>query len=115
MRGQVNTKYGAGIPREHLANKTGELADVSHDSGVITLPGREIALSTTTASTGLPRSQADAYVQQSATIAYQFAQQSLPVDRGKRPPGSYCARSNSTAPLPLSLVDEGGGGGAAVC
>lgn len=92
MRGQlVNTKYGAVIPREHLANKTGELADVSHDSGVITLPGRELALTTTTVFSGLPRSQADAYVQQTATIAYQFAQQSLPGDKGKRPDASYCA------------------------
>jgi beta-lactamase class A len=92
MRGQlVNTKYGAVIPRQYLANKTGELADVSHDSGVITLPGREVALTTTTAFAGLPRSQADVYVQRTATIAYEFAQQSLPGDRGKRPTGSYCA------------------------
>ena len=38
MRGQrVDTKYGAVVPRRHLANKTGELADVSHDCGFITL------------------------------------------------------------------------------
>lgn len=90
MKGQlVNTKYGAVIPREHLANKTGELADVSHDSGFITVPGREIALATTTAFTGIPRSEADKLVQQTASIVYEFTQQALPGDHGNRPPASY--------------------------
>jgi beta-lactamase class A len=90
MKGQlVNTKYGAVIPREHLANKTGELDDVSHDSGYITLPGREVALTTTTAFTGIPRSEADKFVQQTATIVYEFTKQELPGDQGKRPAHSY--------------------------
>jgi beta-lactamase class A len=91
MRGQlVNTKYGAVIPREHLANKTGELADVSHDSGVITLPGRELALTTTTSHTGLPQTQVNQYVQATAHIAYNFSQEALPGDQGKRPDISHC-------------------------
>ncbi|WP_395104025.1 serine hydrolase [Actinomadura sp. SCN-SB] len=95
MRGQlVNTKYGAVIPREHLANKTGELADVSHDSGVITLPGREIALTTTTAYSGLPQTEVNQYVQETARIAYRFAQSALPGDKGKRPANSYCRGSH---------------------
>lgn len=90
MKGQlVNTKYGAVIPREHLANKTGELADVSHDSGFITLPGREVALTTTTAFTGIPRSEADRFVQKTASIVYEFTQQALPGDQGNRPAVSY--------------------------
>ncbi|MFD0855826.1 serine hydrolase, partial [Actinomadura adrarensis] len=91
MRGQlVDTKYGAVVPREHLANKTGELADVSHDSGVITLPGRELALTTTTSYTGLPQTQVNRYVQETARITYRFSQQPLPGDQGKRPEISHC-------------------------
>jgi beta-lactamase class A len=98
MKGQlVNTKYGAVIPREHLANKTGELADVSHDSGYITLPGREVALTTTTAFTGIPRSEADKFVQQTATIVYEFTKRELPGDRGKRPAHSYTTGKSSGA------------------
>ncbi|MFX0592347.1 serine hydrolase [Melissospora conviva] len=73
MRGQrVDTKYGAVVPRRHLANKTGELADVSHDCGVITLSGRELALSTTTSFAGAA-ARADRYVQDSARLVYDFA------------------------------------------
>lgn len=92
MAGQlVNTKYGAVIPREHLANKTGELGDVSHDSGIILLDGREVALTTTTAFTGIPRREADVFVQRSAAVVYEFLQGDLPGDQGKRPPVSYGA------------------------
>ncbi|MFC4555603.1 serine hydrolase [Georgenia faecalis] len=74
MRGQlVDTKYGAVIPRPHLANKTGELADVSHDAGIILLPGREIALTTTTSFGSIPRAEADAFVQETAQVVYDFA------------------------------------------
>lgn len=45
---QVNTKFGAVIPRDDLANKTGELSDVSHDTGYILLPGHETILSVMT-------------------------------------------------------------------
>jgi beta-lactamase class A len=91
MRGQlVNTKYGAVIPREHLANKTGELADVSHDSGVITLPGRELALTTTTSYTALPQTQVNRYVQETARISYEFSQTPIPGDQGKRADISHC-------------------------
>ena len=84
MRGQlVDTKYGAVIPRQHLANKTGELDDVSHDAGFILLPGREVALTTTTAFSGIPRRRADAYVQQSATIVYELLHEPLPRGRGR--------------------------------
>jgi beta-lactamase class A len=74
----VNTKYGAVIPREYLANKTGELADVSHDSGYILLEGREVAMATTTAFSGMPRSVADAFVQDSARVVFEFLQEPLP-------------------------------------
>lgn len=74
----VNTKYGAVIPREFLANKTGELADVSHDSGFILLEGREVAMATTTAFTGMPRSVADAFVQETARITFEFLQEPVP-------------------------------------
>ena len=84
MRGQlVDTKYGAVIPRQHLANKTGELDDVSHDAGFILLPGREVALTTTTAFSGIPRRRADAYVQQSATIVYELLHEPLPRGRAR--------------------------------
>jgi len=74
MAGQlVNTKYGAVIPREHLANKTGELADVSHDSGIILVDGREIALTTTTAFGDIPRTDADVFVQRSAALVYELS------------------------------------------
>ncbi|GAA5011116.1 serine hydrolase [Actinopolymorpha pittospori] len=79
MKGQlVNTKYGAVIPRQYLANKTGELDDVSHDSGYILLPGREVALATTTSFSGLPRSVADSYVQRTATVVYEWLQLPVP-------------------------------------
>ena len=84
MKGQlVNTKFGAVIPREHLANKTGELDDVSHDAGFILLPGREVALATTTAFTAIPRSQADVYVQRSATIVYELLHELRPGGHGR--------------------------------
>ncbi|PYG01891.1 beta-lactamase class A [Georgenia satyanarayanai] len=74
MRGQlVDTKFGAVIPRAHLANKTGELADVSHDSGIVLLPGRELAFTTTTSFTDLPRAEADVFVQETARVVYDFA------------------------------------------
>jgi beta-lactamase class A len=80
MKGQlVDTKFGAVIPREHLGNKTGELADVSHDSGIIFLDGREVSLTATTEfSSTRPRAEVDLYVQQAATIVYEFLQE--PVD-----------------------------------
>ncbi|WP_454084234.1 serine hydrolase [Georgenia sp. Marseille-Q6866] len=74
MRGQlVDTKFGAVIPRVHLANKTGELADVSHDSGIVLLPGRELAFTTTTSFADLPREEADVFVQETARVVYDFA------------------------------------------
>lgn len=45
---QVNTKFGAVIPRDDLANKTGELSDVSHDTGYLLVPGHETVLSVMT-------------------------------------------------------------------
>ena len=80
MKGQlVNTKFGAVVPREVLANKTGELGDVSHDSGLILIPGREVSLAATTAfSSTRPRTEVDLYVQRAATIVYEFLQQPLP-------------------------------------
>lgn len=42
---QVNTKFGAVIPRTYLANKTGENTDVSHDTGYILVNGHEVAIS----------------------------------------------------------------------
>jgi beta-lactamase class A len=100
MAGQlVNTKYGAVIPREHLANKTGELGDVSHDSGYILLPGREVALATTTAFTGIDRSVADAFVQDTARVVYEYLQERRPGDEGKRPWHSH-QPGPSTEPAP---------------
>lgn len=79
MRGQlVDTKFGAVIPREVLGNKTGELADVSHDSGIIFLPGRETALTVTTEfASGRDRTEVDRYVQRAATIVYELLQEPL--------------------------------------
>lgn len=77
MKGQqVSTKYGAVIPRKYLANKTGELDDVSHDSGIITLPGHQMALATTTSypSTLSQTSDVNPYVQRTARIVWHFAQ-----------------------------------------
>lgn len=45
---QVNTKFGAVIPRDDLANKTGENVDVSHDTGYLLVPGHETVLSVMT-------------------------------------------------------------------
>lgn len=81
MRGQlVDTKFGAVIPRDVLANKTGELADVSHDSGYIFVPGREVALTVTTAFDAgvVSRPTVDElYVQRAAAIVYAFTLQDL--------------------------------------
>jgi beta-lactamase class A len=78
MRGQlVNTKFGAVIPREVLANKTGELGDASHDSGIILVPGREVVLVVTTGFMDMPRSEVDPFIQQAATLVYEFVQQPI--------------------------------------
>lgn len=79
MKGQlVNTKFGAVIPREVLANKTGELGDTSHDSGYILIKGREVALTATTAfSAPTTQNEANIYVQRAATIVYDFARSPL--------------------------------------
>lgn len=45
----VNTKFGAVVPRAYLANKTGELPYVSHDTGYLLYPGKEMVLSVMTA------------------------------------------------------------------
>lgn len=62
------------IPREVLANKTGELGDVSHDSGIIFVPGHEVALVVSTAfdSEVHERTEVDIYVQRAATIVYEY-------------------------------------------
>lgn len=80
MKGQlVDTKFGAVIPREVLANKTGELGDVTHDSGIIFVPGHEVALAVTTEFTPpRERTEVNVYVQEAATIVYEFLQQ--PID-----------------------------------
>lgn len=80
MKGQlVDTKFGAVIPREVLANKTGELADVSHDSGLILVPGREVALTVTTSfdPAVIQRPQVDVYVQRAASIVYDATREPL--------------------------------------
>jgi beta-lactamase class A len=98
MRGQqVNTKFGAVIPRKYLANKTGELDDVSHDAGIITLPGRELALTTTTSYTGLPQPQVNEYVQETARIAYRFTRAPVHGDQKERLAASQCQEPNDTA------------------
>ncbi|RLV57114.1 hypothetical protein D9V41_00160 [Aeromicrobium phragmitis] len=79
MKGQlVDTKFGAVVPRDVLANKTGELADVSHDSGYILVPGREVALTVTTAfGDPLTRAEVDQYVQRAASIVYDATREPL--------------------------------------
>ncbi|GAA2241038.1 hypothetical protein GCM10010401_12200 [Rarobacter faecitabidus] len=79
MKGQlVNTKFGAVIPRDVLANKTGELGDASHDSGYILIDGREVALTATTAfSAPFTLAEANVYVQRAATFVYDFARTPL--------------------------------------
>jgi beta-lactamase class A len=87
MRGQqVNTKFGAVVPRQFLANKTGELDNVQHDAGFITVPGGELALVTTTSYSGLDATFVDTFVQRTATVAFQFSQTS-----SQRPPVRNCA------------------------
>ncbi|MGO2660068.1 serine hydrolase [Mycetocola reblochoni] len=77
MKGQlVNTKFGAVIPREHLANKTGELGDVSHDSGIILLDGHEVALTVTSSyAAGRSQTEVNRYVQRVASTVYGFLQE----------------------------------------
>ncbi|MFX3635831.1 MAG: serine hydrolase [Candidatus Pristimantibacillus sp.] len=49
MGGQeVKTKFGAALPDAPIAHKTGENANVTHDSGFFLLPGREIAIAVMT-------------------------------------------------------------------
>jgi beta-lactamase class A len=83
MRAQsVNTKFGAVIPREVLANKTGENDDVSHDVGYILLPGREVSLTVLAGRAGTSAASvgeaAVPYVQQIAAAVYVYLQQPLP-------------------------------------
>ncbi|HIW91559.1 MAG TPA: class A beta-lactamase-related serine hydrolase [Candidatus Corynebacterium avicola] len=70
MRGQqVDTKFGAVVPRENLANKTGEIEGASHDSGYILLQDRSVALTATTSfDEGRSQSDADAYVQRAGAL-----------------------------------------------
>ncbi|MGO3360970.1 MAG: serine hydrolase [Corynebacterium sp.] len=70
MRGQqVDTKFGAVIPQDVLANKTGEVEGASHDAGYILLPGRSVALTATTSfEEGRSPSDADAYVQRAGAL-----------------------------------------------
>jgi beta-lactamase class A len=65
MRGQqVDSKFGAVIPQDVLANKTGEVDGASHDAGYIMQPGRSVALTATTSyEEGRSQADADAYVQ----------------------------------------------------
>ena len=76
MRGQtVDTKFGAVIPRDVLANKTGELGDVLHDSGIIFIPGNEVVLAVMTAfDPERDREAIDVYVQRAASIVYEHLQ-----------------------------------------
>lgn len=93
MRQQtVNTKFGAVIPREVLANKTGENTDVSHDTGYVLVPGREVALSVMTS---FDPSQftdwttafntANEQVQAVAKVVYQYLLEDHPVATSGEP------------------------------
>ena len=70
IRGQqVDTKFGAVIPRENLANKTGEVEGASHDSGYILLRDRSVALTATTSyDEGRSQADADRYVQRAGAL-----------------------------------------------
>jgi beta-lactamase class A len=82
---QVNTKFGAVIPRDDLANKTGENTDVSHDTGYLLVPGKETELSVMTsfnpadftgANTGF--TTANIEVQKVAKAVYDYLQHQTP-------------------------------------
>lgn len=45
---EVNTKFGAALPDAPIAHKTGENANVTHDTGYFLVPGKEIAISVLT-------------------------------------------------------------------
>jgi beta-lactamase class A len=82
---QVNTKFGAVIPRDDLANKTGENTDVSHDTGYLLVPGKETVLSVMTsfnpadfsgANTGFDTASIE--VQKVAKAVYDYLQRQTP-------------------------------------
>jgi beta-lactamase class A len=74
-RQRVDTKFGAVIPRSVLANKTGELDDVSHDAGYLLVPGARplVVTAATSFPAGHAGQDADRLVQQVGTAAYGYA------------------------------------------
>ncbi|MCO7174801.1 serine hydrolase [Sporolactobacillus kofuensis] len=88
---QVNTKFGAVIPRDVLANKTGENTDVSHDTGYILVNGHEVALSVMTSfnPSDFPDwntafNTANQEVQQAGQVVYDYVNKNAPkVKNGK--------------------------------
>ncbi|CAM3486772.1 serine hydrolase [Marinicrinis lubricantis] len=45
---EVDTKFGAALPDAPIAHKTGENANVTHDTGYFLIPGNEVAISVLT-------------------------------------------------------------------
>ncbi|MCO7174802.1 serine hydrolase [Sporolactobacillus kofuensis] len=82
---QVNTKFGAVIPRDELANKTGENTDVSHDTGYILVDGHEVAVSVMTSFNpsdfpdwNIAFNTANQEVQQAGKVVYDYVKKNAP-------------------------------------
>ncbi len=76
LQQQVKTKLGAVIPADVLAHKTGENADVSHDIGLVLVPGQEVTLSVFSTRqptfAGDVQATADPYLQRIGTAVYDY-------------------------------------------
>jgi len=78
---EVNTKFGAALQGAKIAHKTGENANVTHDTGYFLVPGREMAVAvltevTTTEDFDEAQSIGNPVVQEIAKAIYGFLQQS---------------------------------------
>ncbi|CAG7644335.1 hypothetical protein PAESOLCIP111_04669 [Paenibacillus solanacearum] len=72
---EVKTKFGAALPDAPIAHKTGENANVTHDTGYILIPGKEIAIAvltevTTTGDFDKAQATGNPVVQQIAKTVY---------------------------------------------
>lgn len=78
---EVDTKFGAALQGAKIAHKTGENANVTHDTGYFLVPGREMAVAvltevTTTEDFDEAQSIGNPVVQEIAKAIYGFLQQS---------------------------------------
>ncbi|WP_187270416.1 serine hydrolase [Microbacterium wangchenii] len=110
---QVKTKLGATVPAGVLAHKTGENAEVSHDVGLVLIPGQEITLSVFSTVrpgfTGDVQAVANPFLQRIGTAVHDYLLATAPAAGTPTTPGTPPTPATPVTPgAPLAPGDPAG-------